>query len=138
MSQACDSSAKLILPSELNELERVDAVTLECVKAAGLPEDQATMVAIAVVEAVTNGIVHGNRFADDKVVTLEFACEPGMIRVCVHDEGEGFDMSCVWDPTSPDHQMDCCGRGIYIMREIMDSVEFEMSNGTTVVMTKAV
>ncbi|MFH1501912.1 MAG: ATP-binding protein [Candidatus Eisenbacteria bacterium] len=138
MPDACNSNGKLVLPSELRELERVDALTLECTRKAGLPEDQAMMVAIAVVEAVTNGIVHGNNFADDKVVTLEFACKPGLIKVIVHDEGKGFDMTCVWDPTSPDHQMDCSGRGIYIMREVMDSVEFDMSDGTTVVMTKAV
>ncbi len=138
MPEACDTNGKLVLQSELNQLERVDALTFECTKSAGLPEDQSMMVAMAVIEAVTNGIVHGNRFSDDKVVTLEFACEPGKIKVIVHDEGEGFDMSCVWDPTSPDHQMDCSGRGIYIMREIMDSVEFDMADGTTVIMTKDV
>lgn len=138
MSDSCKGNGKLVLPSELNELDRVDALALECAKTAGLPEDQAMMLAIAVIEAVTNGIVHGNGFAKDKVVTLEFACEPGLVKVIVHDEGDGFDMTCVWDPTSPGHEMDCSGRGIYIMREVMDSVDFDMSDGTTVVMTKAV
>jgi anti-sigma regulatory factor (Ser/Thr protein kinase) len=56
----------------------------------------------------------------------------------VHDEGPGFDMSCLGDPTDPDKCMRCSGRGIYIMRQVMDSVEFDMSDGTTVTMTKGV
>lgn len=138
MPESCKSNGKLVLSSVLTELEKVDGLTLECAKTAGLREDQTMMVAIAVVEAVTNAIVHGNRFAEDKLVTLELECKPGFIKATVHDEGKGFDLGCVWDPTSPDRQMECSGRGIYIMREVMDSVEFDMSDGTTVVMTKAV
>jgi serine/threonine-protein kinase RsbW len=138
MSESCKGNGKLVLPSALTELEKVDALTLECSRKAGLGKEQSMMVAIAVIEAVTNAIVHGNRFADDKFVTLRFDCEPGLVKVTVHDEGKGFDLACVWDPTSEDRQMECSGRGIYIMREVMDSVEFDMSDGTTVVMTKAV
>ena len=137
MPESCSSNGKLVLPSVLTELEKVDGLTLECAKGAGLNESDSMMVAIAVIEAVTNAIVHGNKFADDKYVTLQFDCEPGRVGVTVHDEGEGFDLSCVWDPTSPENQMECSGRGIYIMREVMDSVEFDMSDGTTVTMTKA-
>ena len=138
MPESCRSNGKLVLPSVLTELEKVDGLTLECAKDAGLGEDDSMMVAIAVVEAVTNAIVHGNRFADDKFVTVQFDCEPGKVKVIVHDEGDGFDISCIWDPTSPEKQMECSGRGIYIMREVMDTVEFDMSDGTTVTMTKAV
>jgi serine/threonine-protein kinase RsbW len=138
MSESCNSNGKLVLPSVLTELEKVDGLALECAKEAGLNEADSMMVAIAVIEAVTNAIVHGNHFADDKFVTIQFDCEPGKVKVIVHDEGKGFDLSCVWDPTSPDKQMECSGRGIYIMREVMDSVEFDMSDGTTVTMMKAV
>lgn len=127
---------ELVLSSRLGELERVDELTLECARTVGLPDDQSMMVAIAVVEAVTNAIVHGNRFADDKVVTVRYCCAPGALKVIVHDEGRGFDLACVWDPTTPDRCMECSGRGIYIMREIMNSVEFDMSEGTTVTMEK--
>ncbi len=138
MSEPCNCNGKLVLPSVLTELEKVDGLTLECAKTAGLSKDQTMMVAIAVIEAVTNAIVHGNRFAEDKFVRLKFDCKPGVVKVTVHDEGKGFDLACVWDPTSEDRQMECSGRGIYIMREVMDTVDFDMSDGTTVVMTKAV
>ncbi|MBD3347762.1 MAG: hypothetical protein GF400_01030 [Candidatus Eisenbacteria bacterium] len=136
MPEPRDANGRLVLPSVLSELEKVDGLALECAKEAGLPEQEAMMVAIAVIEAVTNAIVHGNRFSPDRSVVVEYGCEPGCVRFTVHDEGEGFDLSCVWDPTSPDRQMECSGRGIYIMREVMDSVEFDMTDGTTVTMSK--
>ncbi len=138
MSDPCNGNGKLVLPSVLTELEKVDCLTVECAKVAGMSKDQTMMVAIAVIEAVTNAIVHGNEFAEEKSVTLKFDCEPGLVKVTVHDEGDGFDLACVWDPTSEEHQLECSGRGIYIMREVMDTVDFDMSDGITVVMTKRV
>lgn len=138
MPEACPGRDELVLPSRLDELERVDRLALECAAKAGFPEDQRTMVAIAVVEAVTNAIVHGNRYAHDRSVTVRFDCEPGKVKIVVRDEGEGFDLACVFDPTTPDHCMECSGRGIYIMREVMDTVEFDMTHGTTVTMTKEI
>jgi len=138
MAEAACGTEELILPSRLDELERVDEATLRCARLAGLDEGRSTEVAIAVVEAVTNAIMHGNGQDDSKVVRVQFACVPGEIKVMVHDEGGGFDFSCLPDPTDPDRCMRCSGRGIYIMRHMMDNVEFSMSNGTTVTMTKGV
>lgn len=137
MPEAICGEQELVLPSTLGQLDRVDELTLRCTRTAGLSDDQSMMVAIAVVEAVTNAIVHGNRLAEDKSVIVRYSCSPGTFKVVVHDEGEGFDLTCVWDPTTPERCMECSGRGIYIMREIMDSVEFDMSKGTTVTMIKA-
>lgn len=82
--------------------------------------------------------MHGNRQDESKTVKVQYACAPGTIKVRVRDEGNGFDVACLLDPTDPERCMCCSGRGIYIMRHVMDSVEFEMSNGTTVTMTKGV
>lgn len=138
MSEAACGTEELVLSSRLEELERVDEASLRCARHAGLDEARSTELAIAVVEAVTNAILHGNRQDDGKVVRVLYACVPGEIRVTVRDEGDGFDAGCLPDPTDPDRCMRCSGRGIYIMRHVMDSVEFDMSNGTTVTMTKGV
>jgi serine/threonine-protein kinase RsbW len=136
MSDAACLMEELVLPSRLEELERVDEASLRCARLAGLDEGRSTEVAIAVVEAVTNAIMHGNRQDENKIVRVKYACSPGTVRVVVHDEGSGFDLSCLLDPTDPERCMRCSGRGIYIMRHVMDDVEFDMSNGTTVTMTK--
>jgi serine/threonine-protein kinase RsbW len=137
MPRACSEVEELVLPSQLEALERVDQTTLRCTKRAGFGEKDAMMVAIAVVEAVTNAIVHGNKYSGDKSVKVEYRCYPGGISVVVQDEGTGFDLSCVWDPTTPDRCLECSGRGIYIMRQVMDAVEFEMNGGTRVTMRKS-
>jgi serine/threonine-protein kinase RsbW len=140
MSDATSGTKEFVLPSKLRVLDRVDRLTIKYSKLAGFSEDAACMVSMAAIEAVTNGVVHGNQQSPDKKVRLVFEWSPGRIKIVVHDEGEGFDLKCVLDPTDPERCMASCGRGIYIMREVMDSVEFEMPNGTgtTVTMTKDV
>jgi serine/threonine-protein kinase RsbW len=137
MAGRASGSEDLVLPSELETLDRIDQATLRCAKRAGFNEDLSNEVAIAVIEAVTNAVVHGNRLAGDKNVRVRYEWHPGAMTVSVHDEGAGFDLSRVPDPTQPGFCMLCSGRGIYIMRQVMDSVAFDMSQGTTVTMTKA-
>lgn len=130
---------ELVLPSVLESLEEIDKVTLRIARLAGMADDEATAVAIAMVEAVTNAVVHGNRRNAEKTVRVRYRWAPGSMTIDVHDEGDGFDLSRVLDPTDPMRCMECSGRGIFIMREIMDSVTFDMhaGKGTTVTMTKA-
>jgi serine/threonine-protein kinase RsbW len=137
--KSSSGTKELTLPSALESLDEIDKATLRIARLAGLDHDAATAVAIAMVEAVTNAIVHGNRLSAGKAVRVRYSWGPGRISVDVHDEGEGFDLSRVLDPTDPLRRMECSGRGIFIMRQIMDSVEFEMSKGkgTTVTMIKA-
>jgi serine/threonine-protein kinase RsbW len=137
--KSSSGTKELVLPSALESLEEIDRATLRIARLAGLDRDAATAVAIAMVEAVTNAIVHGNRRNAEKAVRVSYRWGPGRISVDVHDEGEGFDLSCVADPTDPARCMECSGRGIFIMRQIMDNVEFDMpkGRGTTVTMTKS-
>lgn len=136
--KASSGTTELVLPSALESLEEIDRATLRITRLAGFDHDAATAIAIAMVEAVTNAIVHGNRRSAEKTVRVRYRWAPGTFTVDVHDEGRGFDLSCVLDPTDPMRCMECSGRGIFIMRQIMDSVEFDMpeGQGTTVTMTK--
>lgn len=140
MPDASTGTEEFVLPSELDVLERVDAVTLKYCDLAGFGEHLAGMVAIAVIEAVTNAVMHGNKQSPDKAVRVRFEWAPGRLAVAVKDEGEGFDLTCVLDPTDPERCLASSGRGIYIMREIMDSVEFEIDkgSGTEVTLVKEV
>jgi len=136
--KSSSGTKELVLPSALESLEAIDRATLRIARLAGLDREAATAVAIAMVEAVTNAIVHGNRRHEEKAVRVRYRWAPGKMTIDVHDEGEGFDLACVLDPTDPERFMECSGRGIFIMRQIMDSVDFDMpeGQGTTVTMTK--
>jgi serine/threonine-protein kinase RsbW len=138
MSGAPSGTEEVVLPSELEVLESVDESTLKYSQLAGIDEGTASMIAIAAIEAVTNAVLHGNAETGGTEVRVRYDWEPGQITITVSDQGKGFDLSCVHDPTDPERCMASSGRGIYIMREVMDSVEFEMSEetGTTVTMVK--
>jgi serine/threonine-protein kinase RsbW len=138
MSDGSSGNYELTLPSELKVLERVDSETLKYSGLAGFDEGTAGMIAMAAIEAVTNAVMHGNRRSGDKKVIMRYEWAPGRIVITVSDEGEGFDLTCVLDPTDPERCLASSGRGIYIMREIMDTVDFDISSerGTTVTMVK--
>ena len=138
MPDPTSGAQEFVLDSRYDVLERVDSETLRFSRLAGFDEGTAGMIAMAAIEAVTNAVVHGNKLADDKKVLLRYEWEPGELRIVVHDQGMGFDLMCVLDPTDPERCMETSGRGIFIMREIMDDVEFEMSekDGTTVRLVK--
>ncbi len=140
MSDAASGVEELVLPSELDILERMDSLAGKYGKLAGFDDGPLMEIAIAVVEAVTNAVVHGNGMSADKEVTVRFEWSSCVFQVTVHDEGGGFDIDRVCDPTDPERRMGTSGRGIYIMREVMDSVVFEMGEGegTTVTLRRTV
>jgi len=81
-------------------------------------------VPVALTEALSNAILRGN--ADDplKHVTIHVRIDPAALVVEVMDEGRGFDLDeCLVDPTTPDRIMSEDGRGLFLMRKLMDSVE---------------
>jgi len=85
-------------------------------------------------EALTNAVVHGNRENPSKHVYVECRCHTdGEVSITVRDEGPGFDTSAVSDPTTPENRLFEHGRGIYLMKALMDEVWFEES-GTIVQM----
>jgi serine/threonine-protein kinase RsbW len=100
-------------------------------------EDESDLdIEIALREALINAVVHGNREHPDKRVYVTCRCtEEGELLLTVRDEGQGFDHHAVLDPTAPENILSVCGRGIYLMRALMDEIRFE-GGGTAVNMRK--
>ena len=86
---------------------------------------------LSVVEAVNNCIVHGNKSDINKKVTVDYVIDNNCITYKISDEGVGFDFNSIPDPTSDENVEKDCGRGIYLMRHLSDSLEFS-NNGATV------
>lgn len=88
-------------------------------------------------EALENAVVHGNGWEPGKRVYVDCRCYmDGDISITVRDEGRGFDTNALPDPTAPDKRLLPHGRGIYLMKSLMDEVSFE-EGGTVVHMRKA-
>jgi serine/threonine-protein kinase RsbW len=93
-------------------------------------------VELALHEALSNAIVHGNRLDAQKLVQVccRFELEKEL-SIVVKDQGQGFDPSAVPDPLAPE-KLNCeHGRGIHLMKLVMDEVSFE-HGGTEVCMRK--
>jgi serine/threonine-protein kinase RsbW len=86
-------------------------------------------------EALANAIIHGNHENPGKHVHVRCRCEPSEISIAVKDEGRGFDVSKIADPTAPENTGSDHGRGIYLMKALMDEVRFE-DGGVVVYMRK--
>ena len=126
------------IPSDIRLIERVvELVRREC-EAMGFTDRQIRLnVPVAITEAVSNAILRGNR--DDPAKHVHVRAEVGYQRLVVEieDEGNGFDVdaSCV-DPTTPEQLEREEGRGLFLMRKLMDSVErVDAPHGSVVRMT---
>jgi serine/threonine-protein kinase RsbW len=89
-------------------------------------EDSQVDIETALREALANAIVHGNQEDPHKRVYVACRCTTdGEISIKVQDEGQGFDSNAVPDPTTPENRLAKHGRGIYLMKTLMDEIRFE-------------
>jgi len=92
-------------------------------------------ILIALNEAISNAIVHGNKFSQDKEVTVVYnITENKKLTVSVQDEGPGFDYTLVPDPTDPENIEKLNGRGVFLIQHLADEVSY-LSDGKIVKMT---
>ncbi|MBF0569172.1 MAG: ATP-binding protein [Candidatus Omnitrophica bacterium] len=86
-------------------------------------------------EAVVNAVRHGNKEKHDLSVRVVIKTEGKKITLDVTDQGRGFDFSQIPNPTTEENIGRFHGRGIYLMKSMMDRVTF-LNEGRTVRMTK--
>ncbi|MCX7605796.1 MAG: ATP-binding protein [Bacteroidia bacterium] len=119
------------LRSHVDELIRMEGILLQIAKQIGLSEERVPLFIVAVTEALSNAILHGNRQDPQKQVRIRFRYVSSSIRpggkllVEVRDEGTGFDPSSLPDPTEEDNLLRESGRGIFLMRNLADGIEFK-------------
>jgi serine/threonine-protein kinase RsbW len=95
-----------------------------------------TEIEMALREALANAVIHGNAEDPHKRVYVECRCYmDGAVSISVRDEGRGFSWNTVPDPTTLENRLFTHGRGIYLMKTLMDEVSFE-DNGAVVRMRK--
>jgi serine/threonine-protein kinase RsbW len=109
---------------------------MRLIRKCGCAAESESDVEIALREALANAIIHGNHENPGKHAHVRCRCEPGEISIAVKDEGRGFDVDKIADPTAPENNGSVHGRGIYQMRALMDEVRFE-DGGVAVRMRKS-
>jgi serine/threonine-protein kinase RsbW len=126
---------KEILKTDKTAISRIEPILDRFKKTFGVPDEKFYNIMIAVSEAINNAINHGNQFDPEKNVFFELDADEDKITIKVKDEGEGFDLDNVADCTDPENLLKSSGRGVYLIRELMHDVDFDISNGTQVEMT---
>lgn len=105
----------------------------------GLDQSLIADIAISVSELVNNAIMHGNRRSGDKVVKVRIERENRQVKITVTDQGKGFDPGAIESPLDSDNLLKEVGRGIFIVRSLMDSVEIQPGDrGTTITIVKSI
>jgi serine/threonine-protein kinase RsbW len=124
------------LPSEVPAISPfVDKLMLLIRKCGCVPEGVSD-VEIALREALANAVIHGNHENPRKHVHVRCRCKPDEVSLAVKDEGRGFDINTITDPTAPENTGSVHGRGIHLMKAFMDEVRFE-EGGVVVHMRKS-
>ena len=101
----------------------------------GLDEEKINGLLLAVTEATTNAIIHGNKNNSLKLVRIYVDVENSTLTIRIQDEGKGFDPSLVPDPTNPENLLKDSGRGLYLMRVYMDEMNINVTpQGTETVL----
>jgi serine/threonine-protein kinase RsbW len=133
-----EETTELVLESRIESIAHAAEVAAQVVGRLGFSDEAAFGVDMAVREAVTNAVLHGNKQDETKKVEVKFHGSREMLEITVRDWGVGFNLDNVPDPTDPQNLMKASGRGILFMRTFMDEVEYEghPEGGTLVRMTK--
>lgn len=119
-------------PSAIHEVENIIDVFNRKLK---FKEDVFGNIMVAVTEAVNNAIFHGNAESENKKVHICFDTSHAYkLIVKVRDEGPGFDVESLPDPTAPENIDKPGGRGIFLMRHLADELYFN-EHGKEAVMT---
>ena len=85
-------------------------------------------IEVAIYEALANAVIHGNHENQEKQVHVTCRCSmDGEVLISVRDEGEGFDSRVPPDPTEAHRLLLTHGRGLHLMKALMDEVSFEES-----------
>ena len=152
LSYLREGDIHFVIPSDINLVDGVsNYITERAIEFGVISPTQKFYVQLAIDEAISNAILHGNlrikemetdpknsgRTREElyrqrsslpdfarKQVHIDAAVSPAKLEVDVADEGRGFDLTLLPDPTNDVNVFDYHGRGIFVMRNIMDSVEF--------------
>lgn len=128
---------RLVIPSDPNRIVEVDEFAERICRSLAFEQDDCDDIAISVTEAVNNAIEHGNSGDSTKSVTIVFKPLDDGLQIEVSDQGDGFEVDQIKDPTDPENLLAESGRGILIIRHLMDEVNvFPSQNGTMVSMKK--
>jgi serine/threonine-protein kinase RsbW len=117
------------LDSTLRSVDDAEAIVMKAAQKIGFDEDQQHEIGMAVRECMVNAVVHGNRYSANKKVHLTISPMSDGITIKIGDEGSGFDLNMLPDPTAQENLLRQSGRGILLIRAFMDEFDLHQRTG---------
>jgi serine/threonine-protein kinase RsbW len=129
---------KLEIPSSQDYLARADDFLEDALSNHGLDRSAITDLAISTTELINNAIVHGNKLDPDKLVTVILEFFDDRLTISIIDQGDGFSPDNIPSPIADENLMKEAGRGIFIVRSLVDDLQIEAhpEGGTRMVIIK--
>ncbi|HET8865179.1 MAG TPA: ATP-binding protein [Gracilimonas sp.] len=124
----------LTLRSSYEEIEKVEGLLNDLQSELGFNDEFYARLMLAVSEAATNGIVHGNQLDESKSLEITAFQDGNLLIFETRDEGEGFDPDTLPDPLAEENLLKTSGRGVFLMEEYADRVEYS-EGGTRLTLT---
>ena len=131
-----DTELVLELPNDLRAIEHAVEYVMQRCERCQAPERKLRLnFRVGLTEALSNAMLYGNEQDPRKRVRVEILVGEREITARITDEGDGFDPREVPDPTTAANRVKSGGRGLFLMRQLMDEVHFnERGNSVTLVL----
>ena len=126
---------EIVVQNDLASAKRPESLILAEVERCGYCESAAFAIKLALEEAMTNAVRHGNANDPGKRIFIRYTVTTERTEIVIRDEGRGFQPEAVPDPTRPENIDRPNGRGIMLMRAYLDEVIFS-SDGNQVRLVK--
>lgn len=112
----------LEIPSQLSFINEVKNFAERVFAESGLDSRNFNRIFLGLNEIVQNSIVHGNQLDYSKNVKIEISTSCDNVLIVVSDEGNGFSLESLRDPTNPENIKKENGRGIFLVKKLADQV----------------
>ncbi len=127
MSKPSGIKKTLTIKSDLKEITPVVNEIAAYLKSRGVDDNVLHDLKLVIDEALINAMKHGNKFQAGLPVVIDFNCSPNKISIAVQDTGDGYEYNKLPDPTSGENITKGHGRGVFLIRKLMDEVHFNKS-----------
>lgn len=112
------------IASEIKNLRIIEKIIDDITTESGIDKSSYGKIMVSTMEAVNNAILHGNKCNINRNVNVFINLEKNDLKIIVEDEGEGFNYNNIPDPTLPENIEKFAGRGVFLMRNLADAVNF--------------
>ena len=137
MSEPIEARRTIRLSSTMESVSEIEGLAEKIAIEAGLDEDAVFHVTMAVREGAVNAVLHGNEYDPDKLVSFTWENTGKDLVFTLTDEGIGVDPAKLPDPRDPENLLRGTGRGIFLIRSMMDEVNFrQLHPGTELTLVK--